>query len=109
MILSTYSSSFFLTGVVPEFSEIGTKLAENGSLIGQYFVWLSVPFSALVSWIFNTMQRIGTAGENTFEGYANEAPITTMARGIEIDMREMIYEEKETIPNPDPMIYDVQT
>ena len=55
------------------------------------------------------MQRIGTAGENTFEGYANEVPTTTMARGIEIDMREMIYEEKETIPNPDPMIYDVQT
>ncbi len=95
-------------GVVPEFSEIGSKLVENSPLIGQYFVWLSVPFSALVSWIFNTMQRIGTAGENPFEGSANDVPISTMARGIEIDMREMMDENKETIPEPQPMVYDVQ-
>lgn len=95
-------------GVVPEFSEIGIKLAENGHEIGKYFVWLAVPFSALVSWIFNTMQRIGTAGENPFEGSANDVPITTMARGIEIDMREMIDEEDSEIPEPYPVVYDIQ-
>lgn len=95
-------------GVVPEFSEIGQKLTSNGHEIGQYFVWLAVPFSALVSWIFNTMQRIGTAGENPFEGSANDVPITTMSRGIEIDMREMIDEEAAEIPEPYPVIYDIQ-
>ena len=95
-------------GVVPEFAEIGLKLVENSPLIGQYFVWLAIPFSALVSWIFNTMQRIGTAGENPFEGSANDVPITTMARGIEIDMREMMDEESTTIPEPHPAVYDVQ-
>lgn len=95
-------------GVVPEFSEIGTKLVANGHEIGVYFVWLSVPFSALVSWIFNTMQRIGTAGENPFEGTANDVPITTMSRGIEIDMREMMDEDKEEIPEPHAAVYDIQ-
>ncbi|MBO3697202.1 bestrophin family protein [Roseivirga sp. E12] len=95
-------------GVVPEFSEIGVKLIQNGHGLGEYFVWLAVPFSALVSWIFNTMQRIGTAGENPFEGSANDVPITTMARGIEIDMREMIDEEADEIPEPYPAVYDIQ-
>jgi len=95
-------------GVVPEFSEIGAKLVTNDHEIGAYFVWLSVPFSALVSWIFNTMQRIGTAGENPFEGTANDVPITTMSRGIEIDMREMMDQDKEDIPEPHPPIYDIQ-
>jgi len=95
-------------GVVPEFSEIGAKLLESGHEIGSYFVWLAVPFSALVSWIFNTMQRIGTAGENPFEGSANDVPITTMSRGIEIDMREMMDEEENEIPEPYPVIYDIQ-
>lgn len=95
-------------GVVPEFAEIGQKLVESSPLIGRYFVWLAIPFSALVSWIFNTMQRIGTARENPFEGSANDVPITTMARGIEIDMREMMDEEKDTIPEPHPAVYDVQ-
>lgn len=95
-------------GVVPEFSEIGTELLDQGQWIGEYFVWLSVPFSALVSWIFNTMQRIGTVGENPFEGSANDVPITTMARGIEIDLREMIDEEGDKIPEPYPMVYDIQ-
>lgn len=95
-------------GVVPEFWKIGQNLTENYPTIGMYFVWLAIPFSAIVSWIFNTMQRIGTVGENPFEGSANDVPITTMSRGIEIDMREMIDEEQEKIPEPHPMVYDVQ-
>ena len=34
------------------------------------------------------------------EGIANHGPISTMARGIEIDIREMIGEPKEDIPAP---------
>jgi len=95
-------------GIVPEFHRIGQNLIETHPLIGTYFVWLAIPFGAIVSWIFNTMQRIGTAGENPFEGTANDVPITTMARGIEIDMREMMNEDKEDIPEPHPVTYDIQ-
>ncbi len=95
-------------GVIPEFARIGAGLSENFPIIGQYFVWVSVPFIVLVSWIFHTMERIGRVGENPFEGTANDVPISTIARGIEIDLREMIDENKEDIPGPMPTVYGVQ-
>jgi len=94
--------------IVPEFWKIGQKLTEIYPTFGAYFIWFAIPVTVIVSWIFNTMQRIGTAGENPFEGSANDVPITTMARGIEIDMREMLDEHEDDIPAPHPVIYDVQ-
>ncbi len=95
-------------GIIPEFSKLGAELSQSFPLIGPYFVWLAVPFSATVSWIFNTMQRIGTVGENPFEGSANDVPISTMSRAIEIDLLELIDEEKESIPEPVPAKFDIQ-
>ncbi len=95
-------------GVIPEFARIGVKIAENFPVIGSSFVWLAIPFTVIVSWIFHTMQRIGTVGENPFEGSANDVPISTIARGIEIDMREMIDEDKDKIPEPLADVYGVQ-
>ncbi len=95
-------------GVVPEFWRIGQGLIETYPNLGALFVWLAIPFSAIISWVFNTMQRIGTVGENPFEGSANDVPITTMARGIEIDMREMIDEAPENIPSPHQTVMNVQ-
>ena len=52
--------------------------------------WLCPFFSALVTWIFFLMEKIGDYSENPFEGTYNDVPITSIAVGIEIDMREMI-------------------
>ena len=43
-------------------------------------------------WIFTTMEKIGESSESPFEGSANDVPITTMSRAIEIeiDMRQML-------------------
>lgn len=49
-------------------------------------------------WIFHTMNRIGRVGENPFEGSANDVPISTIARGIEIDLRQNLGEPVEEIP-----------
>lgn len=95
-------------GVIPEFSMIGEKLVDAYPLVGQYFVWLSIPFIVIVAWVFHTMHRIGTVGENPFEGSANDVPISTIARGIEIDLREMLDEQKEEIPAQFPAQYEVQ-
>ncbi len=95
-------------GIMHEFNEIGIKLVDNYPFIGKHFVWLSIPFSVVVSWVFHTMERIGKTGENPFEGTANDVPITTMSRGIEIDLREMLDEPKETIPKPIEAVYDTQ-
>ena len=77
-------------------------------IIGKYFVWLTIPFSVIVSWVFHTMERIGRTGENPFEGTANDVPITTMSRGIEIDLREMLDEDSETIPKPIVPKFDIE-
>ena len=66
--------------------------------MGDGFVWLTIPFSALVAWVFNMMERIGEASENPFEGGANDVPITAITRAIEIDLREMLGEKD--IPKP---------
>ena len=58
--------------------------------MGSWTVWLTVPMSALVIWIFFLMEKIGDYSENPFEGSYNDVPITAIARGIEIDLREMI-------------------
>lgn len=60
--------------------------------IGDNFIWFNIPFSVLVTWVFNTMEKIGESTENPFEGSANDVPITAMSRTIEIDMREMLDE-----------------
>lgn len=84
--------------LVPQFAEIGNEVVGNNPLIGQFFVWLTIPFYVIVAWIFHTMERIGRTGENPFEGTANDVPISTIARGIEIDLRQNLGELDDEIP-----------
>ncbi|MDC8003723.1 bestrophin family ion channel [Aureisphaera galaxeae] len=94
--------------IVPQFAEIGSEIAEKMPMIGKYFIWLSIPFYIIVAWVFHTMERIGRTGENPFEGSANDVPISTIARGIEIDLRQNLGETDEEIPDQFPVIYDTQ-
>lgn len=66
--------------------------------LGAHFIWLAIPFSFAVGWVFNAMDRIGEITENPFEGSPNDVPITALARTIEIDLREMLGEAE--IPPP---------
>lgn len=75
-------------GLVGEFDKFGEKL--NSDL----FIWLTIPFTILISWIFHTMERIGDYSENPFEGLVNDIPITSLSRTIEIDLLDML-DEKE--------------
>ncbi len=95
-------------GVIPEFSAIAKTLAEAHPATGGYFVWFAVPVIAIIAWVFNTMQRIGITGENPFEGSANDVPISTIARAIEIDLRELNNEPTAQIPEPLCEIHNVQ-
>ncbi|MEM7315345.1 MAG: bestrophin family ion channel, partial [Planctomycetota bacterium] len=95
-------------GVIPEFAAVGTTLSEKFPVMGHYFVWMAVPFTVIVAWVFQTMQRIGTVGENPFEGSANDVPISTIARTIEIDLREQLQEQADCIPRPLAATHGVQ-
>ena len=85
--------------LIPQFADIGKEISSYNSFIGEYFVWLTIPFYVIVAWIFHTMERIGRTGENPFEGTANDVPISTIARGIEIDLRQNLGESNEDIPS----------
>lgn len=61
-------------------------------------VWWTVPFSALITWVFFLMEKIGDYSENPFEGSYNDVPITSISRAIEIDLRQMINDKD--IPAP---------
>lgn len=68
------------------------------SKIHQDCAWFAIPFSAIVSWVFTTMDRVGEATENPFEGGANDIPMASMSRTIEIDLREML--DQTDLPSP---------
>ena len=84
--------------IIPTFSKMGAGLEETNPFISDYFVWLNIPFTVIVIWVFNTMLRIGLAGENPFEGSPNDVPISTISRGISRDILQIIDEEENKIP-----------
>ncbi len=68
-------------GMVSEFAKMG-----------DYGIWLSIPFMVLVGWVFVVMEIIGDYSENPFQGMANDIPMLSMCRAIENDLREMLGE-----------------
>lgn len=66
--------------------------------LGDHFVWLTIPFSTMVCWVFLTMEKIGEATENPFEGTANDIPMAALSRTIEIDLRDML--DEKDLPTP---------
>ncbi len=101
-------------GLMHEFDQIGTSLinmdhkSNSFQFIAQNFVWFTIPFSIVISWIFMLIERVGDVSENPFEGMSNDVPITTISRGIEIDIREMIGENKKFIPASHPQHANTQ-
>ncbi len=94
--------------LVPQFAEIGNTFKNSTPMIKDLFVWFSIPFYVIVAWVFHTMERIGRTGENPFEGTPNDVPISTIARGIEIDLRQNLGESDEEIPRQFPVQRNTQ-
>ncbi|MBP2834122.1 hypothetical protein J8281_18135 [Aquimarina sp. U1-2] len=59
-----------------------------------WFIFLMVPLSVLLGWIFYTMEKIGSNSEDPFEGRVNDVPMTALCRTIEIDLRDMLDEHE---------------
>ena len=60
--------------------------------MGHHTVYLTIPFSVIISWIFFTMEAVGDSSEDPFEGFINDVPMTALCRIIEIDLRDMLKE-----------------
>jgi putative membrane protein len=76
-------------GMLQEFDQLNNDV--TGFLQGK-MVWMVVPFSMLISWVYTSLEQVGESTENPFEGSANDVPISQMSRAVEIDMREMLGE-----------------
>jgi putative membrane protein len=61
-------------------------------IIGGYGLWISIPTTALIGWIYVMMEIVGDYTENPFQGMANDIPMMSLCRVIEIDLREMLGE-----------------
>ena len=72
-----------------EFNRLNDSV--SGMLKGN-MVWLVIPFSILISWIYTSLDQVGESTANPFEGSPNDVPITQMSRSVEIDMRELLAE-----------------
>lgn len=60
-----------------------------------------VPFiaaTALISWVFMTMEAIGDASEDPFERSMGDVPMNALCRTIERDLRQMLGEPAESLP-----------
>ena len=82
------STALWLTMVFSAFVPFG--LMDVFQDVNNWTFWLNPFMSGLIIWIFFLMEKIGDYSENPFEGTYNDVPITSIARGIEIDMRQMI-------------------
>lgn len=63
-----------------------------------FLYWAAPLVCGLLIWIFFLMEKIGDYSENPFEGTYNDVPITSISKGIEIDLKEMI--DDSNIPKP---------
>jgi len=75
-------------GLIPAFQELSPH----------YGHWISIPFVALIGWVYVMMELIGDYSENPFSGLGNDIPMLSLCRTIEIDLREMLGETD--LPEP---------
>lgn len=66
--------------------------------LGNLGFWLSGPISILIGWVYIMMEKVGDYSENPFQGMANDIPMLSLCRTIEIDLRQMLNETK--LPPP---------
>lgn len=89
--ITTYLLLLFIVfvpfGLLKEFDKLG-----DGTVLEGFTLWFNIPFSFLVTWCFHTLDSVGEASVNPFEGSPNDVPITQISRTIEIDMRDMLDE-----------------
>ncbi len=94
--------------IIPAFANMGINIAETNPIIGKFFVWFNIPFTVIVIWVFNTMLRIGLAGENPFEGSPNDVPISNISRGISRDILQLIDMDPKDIPPAFDNLNDIE-
>jgi putative membrane protein len=99
-IVGTMFVAIFCTilpfGAVPIFADLG----KAGAVLGAATIWLAIPFSTLLGWMYLSLDQVGESTSNPFEGNANDVPISQICRDIEIELRGMLGEPNLPTPLP---------
>lgn len=82
-------------GMIGQFAQLDAGV---GGVMKGYMVWLAVPFSAVIGWMYTSLDQVGESTSNPFEGGANDVPISQISRAIEIELRELL--DEKDLPAP---------
>ncbi len=83
-------------GILTEFEKLNDIV--SGFMHGN-MIWLVIPFSTMISWMYLALEQVGESTENPFEGNANDVPISQICRKIERELMDMLG-EKSQVPEP---------
>lgn len=61
--------------------------------LAEWGIWLAIPITTLIGWVYVMMEVVGDYSENPFQGMAHDIPMLSLCRTIEIDLREMLAEK----------------
>lgn len=81
-------------GIVGEFNKLG-----------DWGIWMSIPFGVLIGWVYVVMELIGDYSENPFEGLPHDIPMFSICRTIEIDLLQLLGEKD--VPEPVKPIHNI--
>lgn len=84
---------FVFMALLP-FSMLPTLMVEAGD----YGLFVGVPLTILIAWVYWMMEGVGDFSENPFQGVLWDIPMLSLCRTIEIDLREMLRETD--LPEP---------
>lgn len=84
--------------LVREFDRLNESV---GGLLAGHMAWLAVPFGVLVAWLYLALDQVGESTENSFEGNANDVPITRICGTLEYELRGLLGDAEVPVP-PQP-------
>lgn len=77
----------FPFGLTAEFAKLGVEA-----------LYISIPFSWMVNWVFAFLNMTADYSENPFEGLYNDVPITSISEKLEVDLFNLVFNENKKYP-----------
>lgn len=84
-------------GIIGELDRLNEVV--DGAMRGQ-MVWLAIPLSALIAWMYLSLDQVGESSSNPFEGGPNDVPISQICISVENELREMLGEQNIPVRSP---------
>ena len=96
------SANFWFVIIFIILLPLGLVDASHVAGLSENFVWVTVPGTIFLGWVFFIWDRLLDYSENPFEGLTNDIPMDSLSRTIEIDLRQMLGETD--LPGPIPPV-----